>query len=301
MNWQPVKGKQQKLVLKKVEDNKVIIESLIEPDQFSYEIADLIPTHHYSASVEAFMSNEWKTVSEWFICPTGKERMITTESCWNIRDLGGWTTQEGKKVKYGLLFRGSEFTGSHGIEVTQRDKDYLTSLIDVEMDLRGEEERNLQDDYPDNDITSSALGGHTKYEAINITAYSKGIKQNGKQFKKCFTEILDDIRTGKSVYFHCWAGADRTGTLAYLLLGTLGVSESDICKEYELSSYSPLIKAKSGFRSRNSEFFPFSEFVTDIKAYGQEGASINTCIEKYWKSIGISESQIEEFKQLLLE
>ena len=43
----------------------------------------------------------------------GPVRMIYAPSVYNLRDLGGWTVQDGRKVRYGLLYRGGEVNGYH--------------------------------------------------------------------------------------------------------------------------------------------------------------------------------------------
>lgn len=45
------------------------------------------------------------------------------------------------------------------------------------------------------------------------------------------------LSEGKAVYLHCVGGADRTGTLAFLIEALVGVSESDLSKDYELTSF----------------------------------------------------------------
>ena len=50
--------------------------------------------------------------------------------------------------------------------------------------------------------------------------------------------LIDRLREGKPVYFHCIYGADRTGTLAFLLESLLGVGENELAKDYELTSFS---------------------------------------------------------------
>ena len=42
----------------------------------------------------------------------------------------------------------------------------------------------------------------------------------------------------KHVYFHCWGGADRTGTVGFLLGGLLGMSYTDLIIDFELTSFS---------------------------------------------------------------
>mgnify|MGYP000900003446 FL=1 len=49
--------------------------------------------------------------------------------------------------------------------------------------------------------------------------------------------VIDAVAHREPVYFHCTAGADRTGTLACVLEGLLGMSQSDIDKDYELTTF----------------------------------------------------------------
>ena len=52
---------------------------------------------------------------------------------------------------------------------------------------------------------------------------------------------MKDVVNGKSIYFHCRIGADRTGTLAYILEGLLGVVDEERLQDYELTFFSGLI------------------------------------------------------------
>ena len=47
----------------------------------------------------------------------------------------------------------------------------------------------------------------------------------------------DDV----NIYFHCRIGTDRTGTLAYILEGLLGVPDEDKVQDYELSFFYGLV------------------------------------------------------------
>ena len=49
--------------------------------------------------------------------------------------------------------------------------------------------------------------------------------------------MIDELKAGKPVYFHCKTGADRTGTLAFLIESLLGVTETDKSIDFELTSF----------------------------------------------------------------
>ncbi len=68
--------------------------------------------------------------------------------------------------------------------------------------------------------------------------------------------------------FHCSAGKDRTGILAAILLGTLGVSDKDIIRDYTLSA--PYMKLHS---ARLSEDQQIAQFLRDLPAFIHEAAA----------------------------
>ena len=57
-----------------------------------------------------------------------------------------------------------------------------------------------------------------------------------RSLRDIFAVLSDE--SNYPVYFHCNAGADRTGTLAFLIEGLLGVSYADTIRDFELTSFS---------------------------------------------------------------
>jgi hypothetical protein len=53
---------------------------------------------------------------------------------------------------------------------------------------------------------------------------------------------MEEIVNGENIYFHCRIGTDRTGTVAYVLEGLLGVPEEDRIQDYELSFFYGLVR-----------------------------------------------------------
>lgn len=144
---------------------------------------------------------------------------------WNVRDLGGWAC-DGGTVKYGLLIRGGRISAA--------DRAVLVNQLGVqhEIDLRGKEGR----DPSDGDVaTESPLGGDVWFTiADKAASYSLTPVATWQLYLRC---VIDAVTHREPVYFHCTAGADRTGTLACVLEGLLGMSQSDIDKDYELTYF----------------------------------------------------------------
>lgn len=160
--------------------------------------------------------------------PLDALRWIRTSAgatAWNVRDLGGWPC-DGGAVKYGLLIRGGKLAAA--------DRDVLVGDLGIQhdLDLRGREGGG-SDDEPD--MTGSPLGCDVWYTRTQQYAwYALTPVATWQTYLRC---VIDAVTHREPVYFHCTAGADRTGTLACVLEGLLGMSQSDIDKDYELTTF----------------------------------------------------------------
>lgn len=144
---------------------------------------------------------------------------------WNVRDLGGWAC-DGGTVKYGLLIRGGRISAA--------DRAVLVGQLGVqhEIDLRGKEGRDPSDG---DVVVESPLGGDVWFTiADKAASYALTPVATWQLYLRC---VFDAVTHREPVYFHCTAGADRTGTLACVLEGLLGMSQSDIDKDYELTCF----------------------------------------------------------------
>ena len=103
------------------------------------------------------------------------------------------------------------------------------------------------------------------------------------------------------MYFHCHGGSDRTGTLAFLLEGLLGVSESDLSKDFELTYYSGSSRKRNG-----STGWFYKPMVQYIRSFDPNG-SITDQVTAWAKTRHsdrvdpLSDQEIEDLKRLMLE
>ena len=162
-----------------------------------------------------------------------------SSEAWNVRDIGGWAC-DGGTVKYGLLIRGGRISAS--------DRAVLVGQLGVqhEIDLRGKEGR----DPSDGDVaTKSPLGDDVWFTiADKAASYALTPVATWQLYLRC---VIDAVTHREPVYFHCTAGADRTGTLACVLEGLLGMSQSDIDKDYELTCFYSGTETDARARRRN--------------------------------------------------
>ena len=162
-----------------------------------------------------------------------------SSEAWNVRDIGGWAC-DGGTVKYGLLIRGGR--------ISSADRAVLVDQLGVqhEIDLRGKEGR----DPSDGDVaTESPLGSDVWFTiADKAASYALTPVATWQLYLRC---VIDAVTHREPVYFHCTAGADRTGTLACVLEGLLGMSQSDIDKDYELTCFYSGTETDERARRRN--------------------------------------------------
>ena len=92
--------------------------------------------------------------------------------------------------------------------------------------------------------------------------------------------------------FHCIAGADRTGSLAYLLEALLGVSDEDLVLDWELTA----------FHNPNHKFAHADRYDKLVAGFGKyPGANARERAEGYVKSLGFTDEDIAKFRKIMLK
>ena len=192
-----------------------------------YTVDNLMPGRtYYWKVVNGFgVESEVRSVT---VEPT-QVRWIYAEGGDNIRDMGGWMTESGKRIKYELLYRGGCIDGYNGGPMlTNNGKTTFKKVLGIrtEIDVRGS----------DAAMTASPFGG--EYFDLPMTQYD--YIYNDKTTKQSLGAIFDVLSDESKypIYYHCNAGADRTGTLSFIIGGLLGMSFDDLTRDFELTGFS---------------------------------------------------------------
>ncbi len=208
-------------------------------------------------------------------------RLLNIDGIRNVRDIGGWNTIDGKTVKQGLLYRGTELDGAveSDYKLTEKGVDEMNDVLNIafDMDLR----------FASDGIGKSALGNDTKHQYYGIGMYEMVFED---EWKPSIRNVFSDLARSENypIYMHCTHGCDRTGTVCYILEAVLGLSEDDLIREYELSCLS------------------HSHITRDeiLKVYNClqkfEGETIQDKAESYLLSIGVTEQEIASIRSILL-
>jgi protein-tyrosine phosphatase len=174
-------------------------------------------------------------------------REIKLQGAVNFRDIGGYSTKDGKKVKMGLLYRSAALN-----TLTDADLVKIAALnIKYDFDFRGPYEvKTAPDKIPVGTMRISLPAGS---ENIGDSNYMKNMGRYMKSdsflisfytvltpFKDRYMPLFDSLVSNKNaspILFHCTAGKDRTGIAAALILYALGVDEETIYNDYEATNY----------------------------------------------------------------
>ena len=183
-------------------------------------------------------------------------------------------------MKYGKLFRGGY--------VTSADRAVLVEQLGIqhELDLRGANEGGL---------TASPLGGDVRYTCAAAYAwYSLTPADAWKANLRC---VFDAVTHNEPVYFHCAAGADRTGTLACVLEGLLGMSQSDIDKDYELTTFYSGSDTDANARRRNEA--EWSGLISALN--GKSGSTFRDKCVTFAAELGFTADEINAFRAAMID
>ena len=174
------------------------------------------------------------------------ERVLPLEGGRNFRDLGGYVAADGRRVKWGKLYRSGSMA-----QLTPADYDYLATLgIRVVCDFRTSAERTAEPnkwqeaaklDYWTRDYEMSfgelrkMLAGQPTAEQAKAAMIS-GYRQLPYEQAPSYRELFKRLAAGEiPLAFNCSAGKDRAGTAAALILSALGVPRETVIEDYALT------------------------------------------------------------------
>jgi protein-tyrosine phosphatase len=302
---------------------------------FSRQPADEIEHHFTAAEVKGNASTNisgldpgtryyFEVVSDSGSKTTISERRVPLEGSVNFRDLGGYETVDGRRVKWGLVFR-SDNLG----RLTDRDVAFLQRMgIRLVCDFRTvAEAKKLPDQFPRDgrakylhlpirhgefdpaDTFERIQKGDIEWmtEEFMIKGYIKNIDNFAPVWSTLFKCLSD--RSSRPIVFHCTGGKDRAGVCAALILLTLGVPEETVITDHGLSNVyitGVLEKIYARIRSAGvdprqvSSYFTAPQnaivaFIDHIRqTYGSAAGYLR-------KKAGIEQKVIDQLKKDLLE
>ncbi|MBQ8726572.1 MAG: tyrosine-protein phosphatase [Clostridia bacterium] len=218
------------------------------------------------------------------------------ENISNTRDWGGYYTVDGKhRVKQGIVYRGGKLE-----DITKAEKSRILGVFGIKTDL------DLRKDGTGSG--SSPLGADVNYVELLGPYYLGGtgidfgasLHEDRLAYKQA---LIDEIKVFANpdnfpVYVHCSLGRDRTGTLCFLINALLGVGETDLYRDYEISMMSKMGRLDN--QTSSNMVRTFSSLYNYILNF-IPGNTLAENAEAYMLSIGITQAEIDAIKVNMLE
>ncbi|MEZ4217130.1 MAG: tyrosine-protein phosphatase [Myxococcota bacterium] len=242
------------------------------------------------------------------------QRKIPLEGCFNFRDLGGYPTRDGRRVRWRRLFRSDGLQLLTDADVAHlRDDLRLASIVDLrstaelEQDGRG---RLAGTDMrfhhvPFFDGPRSAQRPPPEQTLADL--YLGMIERAGAPIARAIS-VLAETPPDRAAVYHCAAGKDRTGVLSALLLSLLGVDDELIVADYALSQESmddviARLESLRGYEDIWKELPPDT-----MHAHPDTMRRLLTALDERWggaaglaKSIGVAPRALDALREHGLE
>lgn len=171
------------------------------------------------------------------------QRKLTLSGCVNFRDLGGYPGADGRSIRWRRLFRADGLTRLDEEDCAQLADLGLATVIDLRTKGEVEERGRFPEDafeveyhhLPLTDVLPPTED-LSRYDepAFVTTRYQHLFSEGSTSLARAVTLLA--APDALPAVFHCSAGKDRTGILAALVLGFLGVPREVIVHDYALSA-----------------------------------------------------------------
>lgn len=252
----------------------------------SYIICNMYPDRDYFYRViEVPRTGSPAQVASGSFHTVGHVRMLRISGVRNVRDIGGWMTSFGCRIRYGLIYRSGNLDNIQ----TVGKEDFLSEGIGAELDLRD-----------DSKLTQSKLGSKVEFTIIPTIHYLEGVTGSPETLVRDVEWIIDRVNKGIPVDFHCRLGADRGGSVSFLIEGLLGMSEPDLSRDYELTCFGEEERTRS--YSSSHGYGSFGDMVNEIKKYADADNPDNftSAFYNYLIFRGIPAAKLDEFRETML-
>ena len=235
-----------------------------------------------------------------FVTEDGVPRVCRIDGTGNVRDLGGRRTVDGRRIRQGLVYRSATFNmtawtpkdkkaewkpGRPMVGEAAAKEALRTFGFRTDLDFRNEEETY--------GMTGSPLGPDVNWVRVTSSDYQGLVeKQWAAAFAKEFRTIADP--KNHPLVFHCVGGADRTGTVAWILGGILGETEEDLWKDWELTVFN--------YDAIKFNHWNYMGKLTRLleEKYPKLSAQ-ERCVAYAKDYAGITDEEIDAFRRLMLE
>lgn len=269
-------GKNYTVLLSKNRDLSDALELTVNQTSVQIEHLNVGTTYYWQVK-----SGEESSFVQVFTTEDGYPRFIRLDGVSNVRDIGGYVTVDGKRVKQNLAYRSAQLES-----ITDQAREFALNELRIrtDLDLRGGHTAPLG-----NTVQHISIPMQW-YEHIFAKEHYEAVRQTISAFAK---------QENYPIVFHCSLGRDRTGTTTFLILGLLGVDEDTLRHEY----YASFFSAQGAFDENE---FPLlvvnmKRLVEGFDEFGDKDDTLQQKIRAYLLHIGVTEEEIQSIQDIWLE
>ena len=279
-----------RLVVTRADDGTAVFAGDVSSNEYTLVNLEVARTYAWRVTVGGLEARgTFRTADE-------APRLLAVPDVPNFRDLGGRRGLDGRRVRQGRVYRSAAFNEDitrkpdgtvvpGATRVTERNRKLLRETLGIrtDIDLRRNDECVGMDGSP--------LGADVTRVHVSSGQYEYMARSNSKAaFAKVFRVFLDE--KNYPIGFHCAGGQDRTGAVAFILNGLLGVDEDELYKDWEATVFwNPRVAFCHEQR--------FDKLVAVFADF--PGKTLNERIVAYVKSLGFTDADIARFRELMLE
>jgi protein-tyrosine phosphatase len=169
-------------------------------------------------------------------------RHLDWEGCFNVRDLGGLATVDGRETAWGAVVRADDLSCLSGAGWAALEEHGVRTVLDLRND--DEAEASPSPRLPDivtvrvplDDIGDREFWGYCWANELDGSPlyYRPFLERKPERCARAVTAVARAAPGGVAI--HCGGGRDRTGLVALLLEAMAGVRPEEIVRDYELSN-----------------------------------------------------------------
>ena len=168
----------------------------------------------------------------------------------NFRDLGGYATSDGRRVKWGAVYRSGELSQLSGDDVEKLAELGIKTVVDLrshqEVSARGDGKLPAGAELRPMPIASSDMfsklipmflrGDFSQVPPDLLERVNRHLVRNyTEQFGGLVRTLAEP--SSRPLVFHCTQGKDRAGFGAAMVLSALGVPWETVVEDYLLSNH----------------------------------------------------------------
>jgi protein-tyrosine phosphatase len=238
---------------------------------------------------------------------------VDVEGCFNVRDAGGWPTEDGGRMATGMLYRADE-----PVRLTEAGRDAIGSLgLAAVIDLRQQHQIDRGHLFADLAITHHiplvdrvidtadppALETADDFAELYVDMVARG----GERLVGVVDTIAEHLERGP-VLIHCVAGKDRTGVVVALVQAAIGVTLPSIIAEYARSD-EPTRQRRAAMLAEPLPDDPpvarspaalWTATPETMAAFAQLVIATHGSLAAWPAGVGISPSTVDQLRRLLL-